>query len=479
MSAPLIQNYAELDGVEVLQVGALPERGIAFTKSDLEEIARNTNQLILEGLHNPPGKLGHDDTQAFAQESGLPASGWVQRLRVVGDKLMADFVDVPKVLMRAFKEKLYRKVSSEVYFGFSHPKTHDKMGKVLRAVAFLGADIPQVKGLADFFSESQPYSLTQLDAHGKKYRAMTEVNISISIPEEAEAPEPAPEAVAVPNNPETPLLPAPGPMVAEGLAGRELELYRQAEKAASMLKDKGEPEFAQDGPGLEPLLRFVGRVGAAFCASSPEFRGNSDNPEELCAFLEARARERGFIIAPQPKEDENMDKVKELEAHLAEAQSKAATSEQEAQALKEQVAKLNEVLAAQKKAEADKKVAEFVEKNKAVITPAIEPNFRALCEAIGEGEVTVKLAEGKEQKCSKLDAVLQFAEAMANAKVVNMSEVAPGSKPQEKPAVKTPAGANYRVELHEEATRLQMENKSLSYWQAITQAIKAKPELAA
>lgn len=469
-----VSSYAELNAVEVLQVGALPARGIAFTLTDLEEIADNTTQLMDEGIHNPPGKLGHDDAQAFARQSGMPATGWVHRLFVEGNKLMADFTDVPKLLMKAFKEKLFRKISSEVYPNFNHPKTHQPMGKVLRAVAFLGADIPEVKGLADFLGEKK------LSLPTGEHYAMGEIEIRITTPDSEPLPAPAP--IVVPNNPETPVVPIPDPLVAEGLAGRDLELFRQGEKIQIMFRGKGEEEFMQDEPGLNALLRFVGRVSGAFCAGSQDFRDNSDNPEELCAFLEGHARTRGFISSSQLKEEEMDEKQKkELEVALTEAKSKSASSEKEAITLKEQIVKLNVDIVAGKKADAIKRVNEFVEKNKETITPALEPHFRALCEAAGDGQVVVKLGEGKEQKMSALDAVIKFTEDFAKAKVAKFGELAPGASknlPVLHKRIEDGERSQYHTDLDEAATKLQAEDKDLSYGDAVNKAIKAQPTLA-
>lgn len=478
-----VDAYGEnLNSVEILKVGDLPERGLAFTLTDLHEIVKNTTQLLKEGLHNPPGKLGHDDDQAFARMSGLPATGWVERLRVVRDKLVADFTDVPIMLKNAIKKKLFRKISPEVYPNFHHPSTHQPMGKVLRAVAFLGADIPQVKGLADYMGEDRPEGAApQLyDYPGGEYYAMGEIEIRIITPDPE--PEPLPVPVVIPNNPETPVVPIPDPLVAEGLAGRDLELFRQGEKIQTMFRGKGEEEFLQDEPGLNALLRFVGRVSGAFCAGSQDFRDNSDNPEELCAFLEGHAQTRGFISSSQLKEEEMDDKkTKELEVALAEAQSKSASSEKEAITLKEQIVKLNVDIVAGKKADAVKRVNEFVEKNKETITPALEPHFRALCEAAGDGQVVVKLGEGKEQKMSALDAVIKFTEDFAKAKIAKFGELAPGASkdlPVLHKRTEGEARPEYHADLAEAAIKLQSEDKDLSYGDAVNKAIKAQPELA-
>jgi phage I-like protein len=97
--------------------------------------------------YEPPLKLGHDDDQAIIQESGFPSIGWVQALRVKGDKLVADFKGVPKKLADIIKAGGYKKVSSELYFDYSiGGKTWPA---VLKAVALLGADVPAVKTIAD------------------------------------------------------------------------------------------------------------------------------------------------------------------------------------------------------------------------------------------------------------------------------------------------------------------------------------------
>lgn len=449
---------SELKDVEILSVGDIPERGIAFTQTDLREIAANTKQLLAESLHNPPGKIGHDDGQAFARESGLPATGWVSDLRVKGDKLVADFKDVPGILMKAFKEKLYRKISSEVYFGFKHPKTHRPMGKVLRAVAFLGQDIPQVKGLADFFGEMKTaYSLAELDKHGE-FTSMAEVTVTIQVPDEK------------------PAGGSPGPIVAEGLDGRELAYYRESEGIAGKLAAQGVEEFSHDKT-VESLLRFAGRVGDAVLLGLPEVRQQPE-PEGLVAWLQARAQERGYMAAKyEVKENTEMDdkKLQELTAKLSEAESKSAASEQEATTLKNQVKVLTEQIAAERKIKVDAEIKAFVESHKTVITPAIEPAFRALCESAGEEQVDVKLSE-KPEKMSRLALAFKFAEMLAKAKVVPLGEGKGGTGAAiEVPAIK---GASMHVELHEEAMRLIAKDSKLTYAQAVDAAYKADASLA-
>ncbi|HEX9841902.1 MAG TPA: hypothetical protein VGC20_04090 [bacterium] len=120
--------------------------GERFTRRDLHEIARNFQRL--RGQLRPPLKFGHDEGQTLlGQRDGDPALGWVERLWVRGDKLLARFAGVPGVVVEAIRAGRYRRVSAELYF---HVRAGGRrMGKALKAVALLGADLPAVTNLND------------------------------------------------------------------------------------------------------------------------------------------------------------------------------------------------------------------------------------------------------------------------------------------------------------------------------------------
>ncbi len=104
----------------------------SYSLSDLNSIAESYNPQILEA----PIVLGHP-------KSNSPAFGWIESLKVVGDRLIANAKDIVPEFMEAVKKGLFKKRSVSL----------DKDGK-LRHVGFLGAAIPAVQGLADIqFSE--------------------------------------------------------------------------------------------------------------------------------------------------------------------------------------------------------------------------------------------------------------------------------------------------------------------------------------
>lgn len=132
---------ADLRDREIFAVGTW--NGITFSEDDLDDIVANFDKLAEK--HNVPLKLGHNDEQKITD--GQPALGWVTRVYREGKKLLADFTDVPRVIVDAIKKKLYRSVSVEVLFNVDNDG--NKFNHVLDAVAILGADHPAVNNLAD------------------------------------------------------------------------------------------------------------------------------------------------------------------------------------------------------------------------------------------------------------------------------------------------------------------------------------------
>lgn len=136
-------KFKEFDA-EVLSVGKA--NGITFTKKDLEGIIAAFGEL--KDTIKPPAKLGHNDAQMKRiLRDGQPALGWVDSLRLVGNKIMATFIQVPEIVKKSIEAGSLKRVSCELLKNFeSNGKKHKW---VLSAVALLGADIPAVKDLAD------------------------------------------------------------------------------------------------------------------------------------------------------------------------------------------------------------------------------------------------------------------------------------------------------------------------------------------
>lgn len=131
----------DLVGREIFAVGKW--NGMEFTEKDLDEIVENFDRL--SEIHKIPLKFGHNKEQPVTD--GQPALGWVSRVFRKGQKLYADFTDMPNAVFNAIKNKLYRTVSVELLFDVDHDGK--RYGQILDAVALLGADHPAVNTLAD------------------------------------------------------------------------------------------------------------------------------------------------------------------------------------------------------------------------------------------------------------------------------------------------------------------------------------------
>lgn len=112
---------------EVFKAGVYPQG--KFTKKEIAEIAKNYDPKFCEA----PITIDH-------QQSG-PAYGWVDDVKADGEKLKVSFKDVPQAFEEDVNTGKYKKVSVELY------RNLEGKGAYLKAVSFLGAATPQVKGL--------------------------------------------------------------------------------------------------------------------------------------------------------------------------------------------------------------------------------------------------------------------------------------------------------------------------------------------
>jgi len=118
--------------------------GDKYSDADLDDMVKNFD--LLANTVKPPIKMGHDPS---IKGDGQPALGWVGAVRKQGNKLIATLIDMPEVVYKAIKQGLYKRVSSEVYWGYKDKASGTKHHRVLAGVALLGADIPAVSTLAD------------------------------------------------------------------------------------------------------------------------------------------------------------------------------------------------------------------------------------------------------------------------------------------------------------------------------------------
>lgn len=144
-----------LKGIEIFKVGEW--NGYPFIIDDLNEMVKTFYEFGKERL-KPFLKLGHSEEQLLLQRDGYPSAGWVSDLRVVGDILLADILDVPKVLLELIDKKAYKRISVELMKDYIATPAESPTGErvlypwLLTGIALLGADTPAVTTLSDIAS---------------------------------------------------------------------------------------------------------------------------------------------------------------------------------------------------------------------------------------------------------------------------------------------------------------------------------------
>ena len=94
-----------------------------------------------------PIKLGHDPDQPLLDTDGLPAAGWVENLRRIGDTLIADLLEVPDKIASLMENGTLRNRSVEIMFDF---KIAGRVfPAVLTGLALLGEVLPAITSLDD------------------------------------------------------------------------------------------------------------------------------------------------------------------------------------------------------------------------------------------------------------------------------------------------------------------------------------------
>lgn len=117
----------ETDWVEVFRAGEYPQG--TYTAADVQAVADRYDPDHLEA----PVTTDHRQTG--------PAFGWVEDVKAEGKKLLVKFKDLTEQMAEAINEGLFKNRSVELF------EDLDGEGPYLKAVSFLGAQTPQVKGL--------------------------------------------------------------------------------------------------------------------------------------------------------------------------------------------------------------------------------------------------------------------------------------------------------------------------------------------
>ena len=169
-------RMARLNGVEIFSTGI--HRGKPYSHQDLRDIVGNFNKFSVgpDARVQPPFVIGHEEHQELMDNTGIPRMGepdklWKEDVKCrlcdgtgenpqaegqpcpmcLGTKrqgiLKADLQHVPESIAKLIAARAYNGISSEIYP--QPPVGVPGTGPMLRRIAALGGELPQIKTLKD------------------------------------------------------------------------------------------------------------------------------------------------------------------------------------------------------------------------------------------------------------------------------------------------------------------------------------------
>ena len=135
----------DIGGVKIFDTGTWNDK--RHSEKTLTAIVENTNDAIKNQGHTVALWLGHDKKGSAKINSGDPAVGWVEKLKVKSKAIWADFTKIPEKFHDWIEAGLYRRVSIGYMQNVKIGKK--KYSKVLTHVALLGAETPAVSTSSD------------------------------------------------------------------------------------------------------------------------------------------------------------------------------------------------------------------------------------------------------------------------------------------------------------------------------------------
>jgi len=494
-----IFEYADTYNIEDKEIFATGTwKGDKYTTKDLDDMVEAFNAM--RDHHDVPLKLGHDEHQKLLQKDGYPAAGWLTKLKRVGQKLVASFAKVPRVIKDLIDRGAYRHVSSEIYWNYKDPKTGRLFRRALVGVALLGADRPAVAGLKAWdklYSESHTYSM-DIDEQGRityeqfvceclkcGYKMRTDQHCDTLECPKCGGPMRRAER------------PGPGKM--------EDDMTKFAEWDTKYINDLPDSSFAFISPGGEKdeegkttprALRHLpykdknGKIDLPHLRNAlarlPQTNLSPAEKAKARAVLVRAAKSVGVGDYDQDEYAELQKKVKEVEKEM-ELEEKVKQLEAKVKEMTDELDKTKKLLAEKEqqlqKINAEKKKQEFasfldkaIEEGK--IFPAQKAHLLAMMESADGGKKVKFSATGKaedEVETTQVDIIKQYIEHLPKlSHLVELSE--DGTPKQKKQYVDDETGSAKSKELNDLAEE-RAKDKKITYTEALKEVSREHPEL--
>jgi hypothetical protein len=168
------------DGVEVFRVGTW--NGDIYTKVDLQSMVDAFDKVGFEPFIKAGHEPGQEDDKIKMRLFGEPALGYVKKLYLKGDTLLADLKDIPKRFANLINTGAFKRISAEIYWNWLDEASGKTYPRVLKAIAFLGAKIPALTNLKEIESLYQMGDDGRVFAYDDKNREFRMYCMDCGIP---------------------------------------------------------------------------------------------------------------------------------------------------------------------------------------------------------------------------------------------------------------------------------------------------------
>lgn len=436
-----------IPAVEIFSEGTW--NGDQYDAKDLQEIVDAFDKVGFE----PTAKAGHADGQDEEAQArrvfGAPALGYVSKVYRQGTKLMADFKQVPRRFANLIKAGAYKRVSSEIYWNYKDSASNKTYPRVLKSVAFLGAEIPALTNLSavEALYHKKGERVFAYES-GREYRVYDMM--------------PAKSGCTVGKNGDKYCVYGP-----DGKKMSEHDSQADAQKECDMQNSKNYADYPWEQ-----------------CIKDQLDKGeDEESAKKICGSIKAKynSQSQGAIQMTEQEIQAKLDEVKaELvkgyEAKLNEAvtaaESKAKTEgEAEKAKLVERIALLERQNADAVEEARATKIDQRLDglKREGKITPVEETKLKAIFRALPDLAVHAYSENGAEVKEKVVDTIWKIFESR-NTKLFN-ELAAQGSETSVRPY------ANVQDEINRLANEEIAKNEKLSIFQAYKLVQKSQPEL--
>ena len=157
--------------VEIFRAGTW--NGDVYERADLQAMVDAFDKVGF----SPAIKAGHETGQekpgASQRLFGLPSLGFVKSIYLKGDTLYANLKDIPKRFANLIQANAFKRISAEIYWDYDDESTGSKFPRVLKAIAFLGANIPaltSLKAIESLYQHGDHGRLFSYDEAGHEFR---------------------------------------------------------------------------------------------------------------------------------------------------------------------------------------------------------------------------------------------------------------------------------------------------------------------